>query len=430
ALSVATGILFGIIPALQQASNAPEKGLREGGRGGSEGPATSHTRGLLVASEFAIALMLLIGAGLLLRSFLRVQAVNLGFDPKNLLTMDIHLPLEGHKTAAQVQAFCDQALQNIKSVPGIRDSAIGSVFSDHYANTNIIVEGRPVQQETIPNAHQEVSNDYFRTMGVPLLDGRWFSADDRADTVPVAVINEAMARQYWPGESALGKRFQQASPGYNGPPLWLTVVGVSGNVLRNGPESKLVPLVYQSIQQLPQLDLAIVVRTQADQLPLAAIRRAVLSVGQGVPSFEVKSAEQELEKLEAQRRFQTIMLGVFAAFALALAAVGIYTLMHYTVAQRTKEIGIRIALGASRRHLLLLVLKQGLRWAMAGIAVGLLSTIVLASTLASVLYGIVPSDLWTFTGVTAVLVLVAIAANSLPAYRATRVDPIGALRHD
>ena len=239
-----------------------------------------------------------------------------------------------------------------------------------------------------------------------------------------------MARQYWPGESALGKRFQQASPGYNGPPLWLTVVGVSGNVLRNGPESKLVPLVYQSIQQLPQLDLAIVVRTQADQLPLAAIRRAVLSVGQGVPSFEVKSAEQELEKLEAQRRFQTIMLGVFAAFALALAAVGIYTLMHYTVAQRTKEIGIRIALGASRRHLLLLVLKQGLRWAMAGIAVGLLSTIVLASTLASVLYGIVPSDLWTFTGVTAVLVLVAIAANSLPAYRATRVDPIGALRHD
>ncbi|MGH9664791.1 MAG: ADOP family duplicated permease, partial [Bryobacteraceae bacterium] len=425
-ISLATGLVFGLIPAWKASSADANLALRRGGVGTPVG----HTAGVLVAVECAFAAMLLVGAGLLARSLARMAQVDPGYRADHLLTMEVHLPFAKYGEGERAALFFEEALEKINALPGVASAAVGGVFSAHVPNDQLVVEGKAAGPEAAcasANSGDIVSEDYFRVMGIRLLRGRYFSRQDRQGAPLVAIVNDTMARRCWPGENPLGKRFRYGVPGLLSG--WIAVVGVAADTLPNGPESQTVALHYLPLRQHPWVELSLVVRTTSDPARMVeAIRSAIGRMDTSVPRFTTATVEAQLARLNAPRRFETWLLGMFSLAALVLAGVGIYGVVHESVARRTQEIGVRMALGARAGDVVRIVVWQGIGMACAGMAAGIAAALALARLMQALLFDVAATDPFTFGVVGVVLVAVAAVASAAPACRAARVDPIAALR--
>ena len=440
-LCLATTLLAGLVPALQMTRPNLAQSLREGTRAGAGTVKNRRTRGALVVAEVALAVVLLIGAGLLLRSFVRLLQVDPGFDTESVLTFEINLPVE--TAPAQIVAFVNPAVERLKAVPGV--VAAGAVselpLTGIEAVSGILPEGQPVP--TNPGEVREadwhkITPDYFAAMGIPLRSGRLLGDGDGAGRPAVAVVDELMAKAAWPGEDPLGKRFRTgrtASPDDDPMHPWITVVGVVGTVRHTGLNAEPRPQMYRLIGQTPDglmpYQNVFVVRTKGDPTKLtAAIRAAIREVDPSQPIAHVRTLERVVSDSVASRRFNLLLLGLFAGLALVLAAVGIYGITAYSVAQRTRELGLRMALGSPPRGVVSLVVKEAGALAGVGVVLGLVAALALTRLMESLLYGVGSTDPITFVAVCLGLVLIALLAAYLPGRRATRVDPIVALRAD
>lgn len=432
-VSLLTGVIFGLAPALQASRPNLNETLKEGGKG-SPGGGRSRLRSLLVVSEVALALVLLVGAGLMINSFFRLRNVNPGFNPKNLLTMNVVLPRSKYDRRAKRTAFYNEMLQRIESLPGVESAGVITNLPLTFKgnNSGVTIEGRPEPPaDQIPIViSRVVSDSYFRTMGIALSKGREFSTQDRPDTRASIIVSESTARTFWPDEDPIGKRLKLG--GYNSDAPWLSVVGVVKDVRQFELDIDPKPQVYFAYTQMP--DFAprdLVVRTSSDPLQLAdAVRNEVWAVDKDQPVSNVSTMEAILAFSVARERFNMLLLAIFAAVALALAAVGIYGVMSYSVTQRTHEIGVRMALGANRSDVLRLVVGQGLKLVSIGVAIGLASAFALTRVMESLLFGVSATDPITFAAISVVLVAVAMIASYIPARRATKVDPMIALRYE
>lgn len=432
-LCLVTGLVFGLLPASQIARIEAVADLNARGRSSTSGPAVQRLRGALVATQYALAIVLLTGAGLLIRSFLLLNMVDPGFDTKRLLTVSVQLPFERYKEPGRVQAFFDDAVRRLEVLPGVRGAATGSVVFDSFTgnapNQNILVEGRPFGQDEVLHSRNIVSEEYFRLLGIPLLQGRLFSNQDTTGKPTVAVINRSMARHLWPSENALGRRFKEALPGTDG--TWMTVVGIVGDVVYNR-DGVVIPVFYSPARQWRHLTTRdLVVGTAADPRALVpTVRRELQSIDPTLPPLEMATVEDRLAEQDRPRRFQTDLIGIFACLALLLAATGLYGLMANSVQQRTKEIGIRVALGATRTSIARLVLKEGLIWGLGGMAIGAVGAGLFGRALSASLYRVTASDPVTLTAVITLLASVIVTASLLPVLRASKVDPTVTLRHE
>lgn len=434
-LSLVTGLLFGLVPAFQTTSANPAQTLREGGRGATADRSGKVLRRGLVVVEFALALALLAGAGLLLKSFARLQEVDPGFRPENLLTFTINLPDAKYQDAAAQIAFYDQALERIVAVPGVVAAGSTSVmpFGGNWSTGSFQVEGyqQPMNQPSPWGDIRIVSPGFFATLGIPLRKGRVFTARDVQDSPPVAVVDEEMVRRFWKGQDPIGKRLTFGPAPGETEPQWIEVVGVVGHAAHEGLDAEARVQLYLSYRQQGIPFMAVAVRTAGDpELAVGPVREAVRAVDRDQPIANVSTMRQLLDRSVEQRRLFMLLLGLFAAMALLLAALGIYGVMSYAVAQRVHELGVRMALGAERAAVLKMVLRQGMLLAAAGIALGLVVAFGLTRLVESQLFGVAATDPATFAGVTALLAAIALAANALPALRATRVDPVVALREE
>jgi putative ABC transport system permease protein len=427
-VSLLTGLLFGLAPVWQSPGNSLSETLKEGGRSGAA-VKRSWLRNSLVVSEVALALVLLIGAGLLITSFLRLMQVNIGFDPANVLTMNINLPSSKYPDGRRQTEVLDRILERVSTVPGVRSAGLASTlpFNGGPA-TDFEIEGRPpVADWQAPVADiRIVDAHYFRTLAIPLRAGRTFTKSDTFDAPRVMIVNEELARRHWPNENPIGRRVTMKDWG---PPLTGEVVGVVSDVKADGLDSLTRPMIYWPYPQFPGLFNNLVIRTEgmpANIIP--AVKHQIWSVDREQPLSRIQMMEEVIAGSVAPRRINMLLLGVFAALALALAAVGIYGVISYTVAQRTHEIGIRMALGAQPKNVLALVIKQGMTLALAGIGIGLTASFALTRLMETMLFGVNASDPLTFAVVALLLSVVALVACYLPARRATRVDPLAALR--
>ena len=443
ALCLGVTALAGLLPALQTTRPDLAELLRGGARAGGGGVGRRRTRQGLVVAEVALAVVLLIGAGLLLRSLVRLLGVDPGFRAAGVLTFELDRREDPSRDAPRLAALFERTAERLRGLPGA--VAVGGIaelpLTGVESKAGLYIEGRPVPQrpeEVMFTDSQEVLPGYFETMGIPLLRGRLLDAADTAGKPRVAVIDEAMARAYWPGEDPLGKRIRRATnPRHGDDPAnpWYTVVGVVGTVRHALGGGEPYPEVYRTAAQiLPALArpyMAFVVRTRADPAALvAACREAVRQVDPDQPLTKIRTLEQVVTESVAQRRFSALLLGLFAGLALALSAVGIYGVTSYAVAQRTRELGLRMALGARPGAVLGLVLREACRLAGAGVLLGVAGAVALNRAIASLLYGIGPTDPLTYLAVGAGLFLVALAAAWPPGRRATEVDPIEALRSE
>jgi putative ABC transport system permease protein len=431
-LSVLTGVLFGLVPALQASAAEPQESLREGGRGSTAGPRARVLRRALVVSEMAIALVLLAGAGLLVKSFLRLQHIDPGLSVDRVLTLRLSLPDVRYAETPQQIHYYDELLRRAAGLPGVGAAAVTSDLplggSDSVLNFSI--EGRPDAKrgEEPESGFHQVSPDYFRALGIPLLRGRSFDARDLQKAPGVVVISETMARRYWPGEDPMGRRLSFGTSD-KGELYWMTVVGIAADVLQKGLHTAPRAEAYVSHMQWPSRYSTLIVRSGLDPAGLeAAVRREALAVDPDIPLYEVKTMREVLDGSLASRRFDMALLALFAALAVLLAAVGLYGTMAYMVTQRTHEIGIRMALGARSRDVLRLVVGQGMALTLAGVTLGVLGALALTRVLSTLLVGVAATDPWTFGAVAALLSAVAFVACYLPARRAARVDPLIALR--
>jgi putative ABC transport system permease protein len=428
-LAVLTGFVFGIAPAWRVSHAAGYQPLKDGGRG-TAGPAHHRVRNTLVVGEVSLALILLIGAGLLLRSFYRVIAADPGFRPEGVITATLPLPDARFPEDTDRARFVGRVLEEARALPGV-DVAAGTMPLLGNWQSSFSVEGRPEPPPgQRPSADiARVAGDYFRAMGVRVLAGRAFEEFDKADAPRVCIVDETFASAQWPGESPLGKRVKFGGHDDNEEP-WMEVVGVVAHVKNYGVDEDSRVELYLPFLQDPVGSFTLVVRSQGDPSGLApTLRGAVRAVDPEVPLYAVRTLEDIVSENTAQRRLAVVLLGVFAAIALTLAAVGIYGVMSYAVAQRTQEIGIRMALGAHSRDVLSMVLRHGLGLALAGVALGLLAAFVLARLIASLLFQVSAADPPTFSLVPLLLIGVAALACYLPARRATRVEPLVALRY-
>ncbi|MGB7921783.1 MAG: ABC transporter permease [Pyrinomonadaceae bacterium] len=430
-VSVLTGMIFGLAPALQASKQDLSGALKESARGASSGIGRRRTRNLLVIAEVALALVLLVGAGLMVRSFWRLQQADPGFNPQNVVSMELSLPSSKYAKEEQMADFYKKVIGRIETLPGIE--SVGATWmlplSGQDAGSGFEIEGRPPSApgEGQRSTFSSVTPRYFRTMGIPLIKGRDFNDQDTATTPGAVIINETFARRYFPGEDPLGKRMRRG--GENKP--WLTVVGIVGDVKHLSLAAEPRTEFYLSSLQSPQSFMNVVVRTASDPVNLmAAIRQEVWAVDRDQPVANVETMRQLVANSVASARFNTLLLGVFASVAMILAAVGIYGIMAYSVIQRTHEIGIRMALGAGRRDILRMVVGQGMTLAVVGVAIGLLASFALTRVMSSLLYGVTATDPLTFAGVALALVVVALLACYIPARRATKVDPMVALRYE
>jgi putative ABC transport system permease protein len=430
-ISIITGVLFGLAPALGASKPDLNESLKESGRS-IAGPGRSRMRNLLVISEIALALVLLIGAGLMVRSFARLQHVSPGFDPKNLLTMNISLARQKYRENQQINSFFDQLLERVRSVPGVE--AVGGIdplpFSNSDGTTGFVVEGAPplAVGDRPEVGERTITPDYFHTMRIPLLKGRAFSERDREDAPRVVIINEALARRFWPNEEAIGKRlgFRASEP-----QIWHEIVGIVGNVKHKSLDADPKPELYFPYSQYPSSFMTLVVRTPSEPVQaISAIRNQVLGLDSDQPVFDIKTMDERLSKAVAPSRFVMLLLSAFAALAMLLAAVGIYGVMAYTVSQRTHEIGVRMALGAAAPDVMKLVVGHGLKLVLAGVGMGIAGAIALTRLMESLLFEVSATDPLTFALISAVLTGVALAACFVPARRATKVDPMIALRYE
>jgi len=436
-IAFVTGAIFGIAPALGGAGIDVNESLKEGGRSSTAGGRRQRLRSALVVSEFALALVLLIGAGLLLRSFVRVLNIDPGFDPKNVLTMGISLDGPRYNDPQVQINFFRNLLARVQNVPGVQNASVSvSLPLIGWAGMGFVTEKNPnvrVSDEPDGN-YQTISADFFRTLNIPLLRGRAFNDIDRQGGMPVAIINEVSAREFWPGENPVGTRIKIASEGKEAP--WRTIVGIVGNVRRNDMVDLARPETYVPYTQTPWTisPRELLIRTPADPAKVAqAVRTEVAMLDKDQPVAEIQTLESIVSKVISVRRFSTVLLGAFAALALVLAAVGIFGVMAYSVAQRTNEIGIRVALGARHSAVLQLVLGHALRLAAAGVVLGLAASMalmrLLSSFLSDALYEVHSTDPFTFTAVILLLLVIAAAASYVPARRALHVDPAAVLRN-
>jgi predicted permease len=429
-ISLLTGALFGLAPALQAARPALNETLKAGGRNASGGPGRSHLLSSLVVSEISLALMLLIGAGLMIRSLQRSQAVDPGFDVERLLTMQVSLPPQRHPRD-RIIAFSQQLRERLHTLPGAQSVALASdlPLGGSTSGGPIELEGMhdtPAGGEIRMFRHR-VTPGFFSTLGIPLIKGRDFTASDHAQSPGVVIISESMARRYWPNEDPLGKRLRETSSGDS----WLSIVGVVGEVKYRGlPQNPNAdPDVYFPLLQEPNRSLFLAVRTSVDPASLAAgARGALRKLDPDLPAYRVTTMAERVANQSTQSRFSAWLLGIFSALALVLAAVGIYSVMAYAVEQRSREIGIRVALGASSAVVLKMVIGQGMRLALLGIALGLGAALALTQTMKRLLFGVSATDSMTFIGVAVLLALVALVACYVPARRASKVDPMVVLR--
>jgi putative ABC transport system permease protein len=421
--SVACGVLFGLLPALQSSRSRPNESLKEGPRGSTAN--RGRTRSALVVAEIGLSLVLLVGAGLLFRSFARLMQVNVGFDPDHLLTFNLGLP-SSTDTVRQL-AFYQQVVQRLQALPGVE--AVGAVSRLPLAGGNSSRSFYVPGIEKSYDADIRVSTpDYFRAMRIPVLKGRTFSESDVGSSVNIAVVNEALARTVFPGQDPIGKQLSHFGPN----DLTLEIVGVVGNVRHVGldadPHSEIYQLFGQA--QWPSMFVAIRSATSDPTNLTSAAQNAVWSVNKDVPLASVRTMQDLIANSVQRRKFSMFLLSIFAGVAMLLAAIGLYGVMSYSVAQRTHEIGIRMALGAPRPDVLALVVKQGMALALMGVAAGAVLALAMTRLIAGMLFGITATDPLTFASVAALLGTVAFLANYLPARRASKVDPIVALRYE
>ena len=438
-LSIATGFVFGLAPALRLSSPNLNNSLKEGGRSASEGIRHRRVRGFLIISEIALSLVLLVGAGLLIRSFIRLQETSLGFDPARVLTVQLSLPGARYGERAQAAPFYEQLLQRALSLPGVQSVGLTNYLplSGSDSGTSFNIEGRPPlpRGEFLEAAPRWISSEYFRAMGITIRRGRALSEQDIASERHVALINETMARRFWPGEDPIGKRITMESPEK---PAWHEIVGIVADVRHTSLDTESEPEMYypylfpSEADSSPWTSMYLVVRANRNDLPglAAALRREVLAVDKDQPVYNVASMTQLMSASVSQRRFNMQLVGFFAAVALALAAVGLYGVMSYAVTQRTHEIGIRMALGARRQDVMKLVVRNGMTLALVGVALGLTGAFGLTRLMGSLLFGVTATDALTFVTVPLCLITVALVACYIPARRATKVDPLVALRYE
>lgn len=427
AIALVSGVLFGLAPALQLARMDLNSTLREEGRAASASRGRSRMKDLLVVGQVALSLLLLIGAGLLIRSFVRLLQVDPGFDPRDLLTMNISLSNDRYAKPEQQIAFFDEAMRRAAAVPGVSDVAISAALPLSFIRiTPVLPQGQP----EVPLAQrpfvdiEAVSPQWFRTMRVPLRGGRAFQSSDQAQSAPVVIANESFARQFWPNGSALG---QHVTIGRR--PVPAEVVGIAADVKNRGLAQDPQPQLWLPFTQLPWGEMNLIVRTAVPPQSVAtAVRAQIAGIDPDQPVTKVQTGDELMDSARTQPRFLLLLVGVFSATALVLAIVGIYGVLSYAVAERRQEFGIRMALGAGRRDILRLVLRHGLVLALAGIAAGLIAAFALTRLAASLLYKTSGHDPLTFVAAPIVFLLVALAASYLPARRATRVSPIEALR--
>lgn len=426
-VSVLAGILFGTIPALQLARSDPNIALRDEGRGISAGQARAQMKNLLVIGQIAVSLLLFIGSGLLLRSFVRLLRVDPGFDARDVLTMNLALPTIKYAKPEQEIAFFDEVLRRVSVLPGVHSDAISAALPLSYIRiTPVLPDGQP--EAPLPQRPlidiEAISPKWFETMRVPLLHGREFSDADDATAPKVVIMNETFARRFWPNENAIGKHIVVGRG-----PAPSEVVGIAADVKNKGLDQETQAQLYLPFKQLPWSNMNLLVRTgSAPQSVVSAVRAQISAVDPDQPITHIQTVDELMDQSRSQPRFTMLLLGTFSATALLLAIIGIYGVLSYSVAQRQQEIGIRLALGAERGDILREVVRQGLTLAAVGIAVGLAAALLLTRLMASLLYQVGSRDAATFMVTPLIFVVIALLASYLPARRAMKVDPVEALR--
>jgi predicted permease len=434
AAAVATGLLFGMAPAWQALRVDVNASLKE--NSGKGAAPRGRLRGALVVAEVALSLVLLVGAGLLIRTFANLLGVTPGFDPRNVLTFQIDLSGERYDTAAEAAAFYRDALERIGRLPGVEAAAVTNKLPlDWQFNMPIFFPGKPDQAQSVQV--RMVSPDYFRAMRIDVRQGRAFAGADGSSAPPVAVVNEAFARRFYEGQNALAQQFS-VGRGVDDPVR--QVVGVVGDVKQQGLDRPAPPMVFLPVQQVPDKLMAavrtftstnFVVRTTVEPTSLSpAVKQQIAGLDPALPLSRLSTMEEVAARSIASQRFNMLLLGLFAALGLLLAAVGIYGVMSYAVSQSTREIGIRMALGAQAGRVLRLVAWQGMTLTLTGMAVGVVASLALTRVMSGLLYGVAATDPATFAATALLLTAVSLAACYLPARRATRVNPLIALRYD
>ncbi len=430
ALAISTGaaLLFGLIPALYAARADVNEALKAGGRTSSSAVDRTDVWGWLVAGEVALASMLLIGAGLAMKSFVNIQHVNPGIRPDHVLTFRMRLPVDNlYKNDREQAAFYRRVLDKVEQIPGIQSAGLTDVLPLGQQNTRdyFTIENHPLPagQELVAD-FRRISPSYLNTMGISLLDGRLFSDRDVRDAPPVILIDETLARQYWPNENPIGRRMR----------LWgefRKVVGIVSQVHHYGLEKEPEPTIYGPFEQMPNQAMALAVRTSMETgTVVKAVKQAVWSVDEGQPVFQIRSMNDYLSLASTAPRISMTLLAVFAGVSMLLAALGIHGVVSYGVAQRTREFGLRMALGSTPGQLKSMVIRNGFKTALLGLAVGMVGAVALASALRALLFGVAPLDPLVMISVAVLLLAVALVANYLPARRATRIDPMQALHQE
>jgi len=428
-----TGLIFGAAPAAQGAAVTVGEFLKEGGRTGSTGTRGRRVRSAIAVVQIAVALVLLIGAGLLVRSYRVMTNVDLGFDPRNILVLRIDLPGAKYPEGTQVTSFYTELSSRLRALPGVNSVGLGSsvLLSRLPQSATLSVQGRPPQDRSVRNTpvpYDSITPDFFRTLRIPLIRGRVFTDADGATSPRVVIVNQSLVRRFFPDGNAIGKNVTFDNP-TDPSARWLTIVGVVGDTRRGGVDHAPWGEVYYPLAQAPDWRMYALIRTSGD--PLALVRSAhaqVWAIDRNQPVHSTRTADALLAESQANRRFTTLLVGLFSILALALAAIGIYGVVAYSTAQRTQEIGIRMALGARRADVLAMVVKEAGTIGVAGLAIGIAVAFALTRFMSGLLFGVSARDPITFLALSIGLLVVTAAATLIPAARAVRVNPVVALR--
>ncbi|HEY0101641.1 MAG TPA: ABC transporter permease [Pyrinomonadaceae bacterium] len=432
AASLMTGLIFGLFPALNATNPNLTESLKEGGRSSTEGSRSARVRRGLVVFEIAVALMLLVGAGLMIRSFTHLQDVDPGFQPERVVAVDVGLPSAKYKEDERVVGFYDQFFGRVKAQTGVESVAAISTLplsgSGDIITFQVDGQAEPGGDASADAEYRIISPGYFSTMSIPLVKGNDFTERDTKDAPYVMLVNETFARRFFPNEDAIGKRL---NPSASSDAPWRTIVGIVKDVRLQSLDTEPYPQMYAPLAQSPRRSMTMVVRTAGDPMNvLPFVRNELKTLDKDQPLYNVRTMEQVLAESIARRRFNMMLIAIFAFLGLVLASVGIYGVISYSVTQRTHEIGIRMALGAEARDILKMIVKQGMGMVLLGIGLGLGGAFALTRVMSSLLFGVSPTDLTTFAGVPLILAMVALLACYIPARRATRVDPMIALRFE
>jgi putative ABC transport system permease protein len=431
-LAVLSGIVSGLAPAIQSSRPDLNETLKESGRGTSAGRSRQRVRSVLVVSELALALVLLIGAGLMVTGVKSLLAVRQPYDPQHVLSIQINLPDSKYKDRQTRAAFYGRVLEQLRSVPEIEAAAMvrSLPYGDGHRIVQLGIEGVPVEKGEYRSAQSEtVSADYFSLMRIPLREGRMLGERDGAESLPVAVVSERMARRYWPGASALGRRIKAGAADSDQP--WLTIVGVVGEIQYDWLDREPPPVLYRSYRQAAEGWTTLAVRTHGDPMRVVtAVRSQVAKVDPDQPLAEIKTLDRVMTDAVLGLSYVAVMMTVLGVIALALSAIGVSGLMAYAVTERTHEIGVRLALGAQRDSVLRMLVGRGMLLAAIGLGIGLTGSIFIARLLSSLIFGVSATDWGTFGGVLAAMAAVSLAASYIPARRAAKLDPTVALRHE